>query len=38
MFTIFHRWYKFDDVRVYEIDSSIICSSGAYILFYCRKN
>uniref|UniRef100_A0A2H8TIC7 Ubiquitin carboxyl-terminal hydrolase n=1 Tax=Melanaphis sacchari TaxID=742174 RepID=A0A2H8TIC7_9HEMI len=33
-----NKWYKFDDVRVYEIDSSTICSSEAYILFYCRKN
>ncbi|VVC25104.1 Hypothetical protein CINCED_3A014822 [Cinara cedri] len=33
-----NKWYKFDDVRVYEVDSSIICSSEAYILFYCRKN
>lgn len=33
----FFRWYKFDDGQVYEIDSSMICSSEAYILFYCRK-
>ncbi|XP_060851523.1 ubiquitin carboxyl-terminal hydrolase 8-like isoform X4 [Rhopalosiphum padi] len=33
-----NKWYKFDDIRVYEIDSSTICSSEAYILFYCRKN
>lgn len=33
-----NKWYKFDDVRVYEINSSTICSSEAYILFYCRKN
>lgn len=35
---IVFRWYKFDDIRVYEIESSVICSSEAYILFYCRKN
>ncbi|XP_060876079.1 ubiquitin carboxyl-terminal hydrolase 8-like isoform X1 [Metopolophium dirhodum] len=33
-----NKWYKFDDVRVYEIDSSTICSPEAYILFYRRKN
>lgn len=38
MWVFFYRWYKFDDVRVYEIDPSTICSSEAYILFYCRKN
>ncbi|XP_050522662.1 ubiquitin carboxyl-terminal hydrolase 15-like isoform X2 [Daktulosphaira vitifoliae] len=33
-----NKWYKFDDVRVYEIDSNMVCSSESYILFYCRKN
>ncbi|XP_050424482.1 ubiquitin carboxyl-terminal hydrolase 8-like isoform X1 [Adelges cooleyi] len=36
--TSINKWYKFDDVRVYDISSSMVCSSESYILFYCRKS
>lgn len=33
-----NQWYKFNDNFVSKVDSSQICTSDAYILFYTSKN
>ncbi|XP_055635108.1 ubiquitin carboxyl-terminal hydrolase 8 isoform X2 [Toxorhynchites rutilus septentrionalis] len=33
----FQKWYKFDDHTVSSLDTSDVCSSAAYILFYSLK-
>ncbi|GAB5370426.1 hypothetical protein AAMO2058_001492000, partial [Amorphochlora amoebiformis] len=32
------RWYCFDDENVQQIDKSFVKSSGAYMLFYHRRD
>jgi len=32
------HWYKFDDSHVSTVSEEQVCSSAAYVLFYCRQD